>query len=259
MHVAALFQVRVAECGTFTLVRCVIRGKIWDPTTLNATIAEAQRKVAEWTTFSELDQLRFEYAIRSLPCPLASRFSQGKRSKYFTNANLNKGTYSWALLPDEMLDILDRIYIEMSALGYQVQLNSCYRNPVHNEGEGGDPGSQHQFGRAVDFQTFDFDESGAVDATDWTLLRDIIKKQSPTGIESMADSGIGHVHAQWTNIPLWDDQDLSPSVRSEKKLVSRETAKAIPIEWNLSSVGEIVGAFLWREAIVMGLTATRLW
>jgi hypothetical protein len=81
----------------------------------------------------------------------------------------------------------------MDAESFQIQLNSVFRNPFRSVKL-----SRHQFGRAADWQVFDFDESGGVrDATDWQILADLISNYSPMYLEPIVDSGPGHVHAHW--------------------------------------------------------------
>jgi hypothetical protein len=194
------FRTEEANCATYYLEKLKIRGRSWDPSGTERKISRIRNQVAVWARIEELDRLRFEYAVRKIECPLPRSFSRGKRSRYVSNRQLNQGDYSWAIVPDEMLAKIDQVYDDMRGSGYPVRLNSFYRNPRHNEQVGGDPKSQHMYGRAVDFQTFDYDRSGAVEVDDWSTLRSFVIEQNPTSIEGVAQSGVGHVHGQWKNL-----------------------------------------------------------
>jgi hypothetical protein len=193
------FNILRQTCETFKLVTFAMGSSVWDPADLMRRLDNSTNEVSRLAALSELDYLRFEYATRGISCPLPGCFSQGKRSTYFSNAQLNNGTYTWAILPDYVLSMLDAIYVKMTNRGYPIQLNSFYRNPVHNEGLGGVPTSLHQYGQAADMQTFDFDGSNTMDKTDWQLLESVFVAQNPTPhIEPIELSGVGHVHAEWT-------------------------------------------------------------
>jgi peptidase M15-like protein len=192
------FNMLRQTCETFKLVRLAIGSSVWDPADLMRRLDDSTNEVERLAALSELDYLRFEYAMRGISCPLPGRFSQGKRSIYFSNAQLNNGAYTWAILPDYVLTMLDAVYVDMRNRGYPIQLNSFYRNPAHNDGIGGAPTSLHQYGQAVDMQTFDFDGSNTTDKTDWQLLESVFLAQNPKPhIEPIELSGVGHVHAEW--------------------------------------------------------------
>jgi hypothetical protein len=142
---------------------------------------------------TNLDRLRDEYVKAGRPVPRPEKFTQTKSSQRYTFAQLNTGDYSWALLTDNLLSKIDAIAAAIEAAGYQVQLNSVYRNPARANGL-----SQHQYGTAVDIQVFDFNQSGGPrDGVDWEILKGITDRFSPVYTEPISQSTAGHVHVDW--------------------------------------------------------------
>lgn len=196
-----LFTIQDAECNTYGLVKVGIRNGGWDPTAQLTRAAAARAIASSVSTLSDLDRLRFEYAESGLRCPLPGRFSRGKSSKYFSQGELNHGDSPWALLPDETLSVLDGLHEKVAAvLGRNLTIKDLYLNPRRIRATGGDPQSEHQYGRAVDLQVTDFNGDGTVDASDWNLLKALVDEAGPTRVDDIEVSGTGQVRAEWTQV-----------------------------------------------------------
>lgn len=191
------------ECSTYTLVPIAIKDRSWDPAALMTRASVARAAAAQFGAITDLDHLRFEYAESAIRCPLPRIFSSGAHSTYFSNSELNGGSYQWAILPAEMLAILDGLHDKVVAdLGYPLEIGSCYVNPRRVRERGLNPKSEHQYGKAVDLQTGDFNSDGLIDSKDWQLLRLVVESAGPTSVESIEDSGVDHVHAEWTQVAV---------------------------------------------------------
>lgn len=172
-------------------------GTSYQPKPIFDDLRRLVREELRESTVTELDRLRNEYVERKIPVPKRIEFTQTKSSKKFSFSKLNMGSYTWAVLTDNLLGNIDAIAGDMENENYPVQLNSVYRNPFHPDSSGR---SQHQYGTAVDIQVFDFDKSdsgGLRDDEDWKLLRAITDKYSPSYTEPLSQSGPGHVHVDW--------------------------------------------------------------
>jgi hypothetical protein len=188
------FVAQLSQCGRFEIYGIQIDGVVFDPRSWYERVSLVAAEERELAAIDELDRLRDEYVRKGLRTPPRSAFTQSKRSKRYTFAQLNvTNDYGWALLTDLLLEKLDEIGAAMEEKGFAEQLNSVYRNPARSSGA-----SQHQYGLAADWQVFDFDRDGvAGQPKDWSLLRDVVEEADPGYIEPVEESGPGHVHADW--------------------------------------------------------------
>jgi hypothetical protein len=128
--------------------------------------------------------------------PMCNEFTRSAGSQYFSFAELNTGDYSWALIREPLVIPaasgygLDRWRAEY---GSSRIINSAYRNPVRNQNAGGRANSRHQFGDAVDFRNQTRTQG------EWDLMVLAARRARADFIESLEESGIGHVHADWRN------------------------------------------------------------
>ncbi|MFM0091592.1 hypothetical protein PQR46_32330 [Paraburkholderia sediminicola] len=189
----AKFLAQEAVCSAFALESYDINHKAYDADAYYDALKKVASEEAQVSAVTELDRLRDEYVYKSIDVPSPVDFTRTASSKRFTFAQLNTGSYSWAILKPVLLAALDGIADEMNAAKYKIQLNSVYRNPARSSGK-----SQHQYGYAVDIQVFDFNGSGgSVDEKDWNLLKIITDRFHPSYTEPVAESGPGHVHVDW--------------------------------------------------------------
>ena len=198
------FERQLNLCQSFSMPVIEIDGNHYDP---DAFIGKALKCMAEEVTFSEiteLDRLRDEYFMKGIPVPKPDKFTKTKRSVRYSFNQLNTGSYGWAILEDAMLNALDGIAGDMATAGYEMQLNSIYRNPNRSSGL-----SQHRYGYAIDFQTFDFNRDGGADQHDWDLLRAITARHGPSYTEPVSQSGVGHVHVDWRGLTLGVSSSLT--------------------------------------------------
>jgi hypothetical protein len=188
------FLSQLVACHAFQLVSIGIRDRSFDASEHYEAIQGIEDVEKAPAAIDELDELRNEYVLKFLDVPRPTEFSQSKRSRHFTFEQLNvSNDYDWAVLTDVLLKNLDLLADSMAKAGHPIQLNSAYRNPLRSVKR-----SQHQYGLAMDMQVFDFDESGgAIDAADWQLLADLVSPLQPGYLEPLAESGPGHVHADW--------------------------------------------------------------
>jgi hypothetical protein len=89
--------------------------------------------------------------------PLCTYFSQSARGPDYTFQQYNTGDYDWALVRQEIVDVLPQNGVNswLHWLGRSTppKLNSGYRSPGHNaDVTGAVRGSRHLFGSAVDLQ-----------------------------------------------------------------------------------------------------------
>lgn len=142
----------------------------------------------------EIDQCRQEYTsddFNQATVPGRSAFTNSGGSTHFSFAEANWGDYSWAIF-----NIYNNLESVRSNYGYGMQVNSGYRNPVHNRcAVGGVVESRHIYGLAADIQVFDHAGDGSrVD--DWWELHDAAVAAGAS-VESITQGGVGHVHMQW--------------------------------------------------------------
>ena len=188
----AKFLAQEAACSAFKLESYDINHKAYDADAYYDALKKVAVEESHVSGITDLDRLRDEYVNKAIAVPPPSDFTSTASSKRFTFAQLNTGSYSWAILKPVLLAALDGIADEMDSKKYKIQLNSVYRNPARSSGQ-----SQHQYGYAADIQVFDFDRSGSVDEKDWKLLKAITDRFHPSYTEPVSESGPGHVHVDW--------------------------------------------------------------
>lgn len=138
----------------------------------------------------ELDQLRQEYVdMNKTRVPQRDEFTHD-------NGQFNTGDYGWVIVKQEALDGYNTI---VQAFAPNVaNMNSAYRNPVHNAKLPGSASeSRHIYGDALDLQTPSIGHSGPPTYEDWLKLKEATKTANPSFIEEYNQSGVGHVHVDW--------------------------------------------------------------
>jgi hypothetical protein len=171
---------------------------VYDPAHIFSPANDVHREELNYSTITELDRLRDEYAVRARPVPFPSEFTATAHTAHFSFRQLNTGDYNWAILRNVLLANLEVIYEKMTASNLPVQLNSVYRNPARADGL-----SRHQYGDAVDLQVFDNNHDGNL-GDDWKQLAALVQQTRPSYLEPMAQSGAGHVHLDWRNYMVDD-------------------------------------------------------
>ncbi|MDE2889431.1 MAG: D-Ala-D-Ala carboxypeptidase family metallohydrolase [Gemmatimonadota bacterium] len=102
----------------------------------------------------QIDTLRDMYRDEGLKVPDRNHFTNGYSSKYFSSweiGNRDNTDFTWYLANGAFWWSMDNI---REAVGGQIVLNSTYRNPFHNNDEGGEDDSLHQYGNAADARKF---------------------------------------------------------------------------------------------------------
>ncbi len=190
------FLNQAAVVNSFRLFAIKIERRQYSPDKVRARSTMAINAERRYAAITELDRLRQEYVENNrIRVPLPSEFTRSASTPTFSFNQLNTGSYTWALLRPALLTKLEEIASAMGGANYEVQLNSVYRNPNRSSGN-----SRHQFGDAVDLQVFDFNNSGGRRGdADWQLLANLINTLGPGYLEPLAQSGAGHVHADWRN------------------------------------------------------------
>jgi len=112
---------------------------------------------------------------------------------------VNTGDYGYMVWHTAFVDALNALSVSWQSEG-QWQINSQYRNPVHQQLHlGGATNSKHQYGCAADLQTYPVNPTNSVDSASawdfWHRLAELARSQSFVVEDSLA-SGIGHVHVQ---------------------------------------------------------------
>lgn len=142
------------------------------------------------TCGDERDQLIQEYTdygVTNLH-PTCSDFTQTAHSEHFTFAELNWGTYSWAIIRQRLLDGLEAMRTEY---GGPLTITSGYRNPAKDatftNPPNQYPNGQHRFGLAADISS---------NSLTWLPLSQAGKRAGAC-VEPLAMSGFAHVHVDW--------------------------------------------------------------
>jgi hypothetical protein len=173
-------------------------------------------------TQSDLGQLRQEYVDHRIHVPHVSEFAAVHKANP-GDPGWNTGDYDWAIISQWAIDT--DAAMNRTALALQIipenyiplQINSVYRNPCHESAVSLEDGqlslsSLHQYGRAIDYQVFDWDASGGVTQTDWRRLFQVaafvplipktpLKSCFAGGIEKWQCSGVGHLHVDNREFP----------------------------------------------------------
>ena len=116
--------------------------------------------------------------------PDCSDFTQSESSTHFSFSDLNSGTYSWAVIDNDLEDGVDDVYDDYGS----IDINSGYRSPIKNNQVGGATNSRHVYGDAVDIDS---------DSSTWDDIAASAYSAAGGCIEPKADSGTGHVHSDW--------------------------------------------------------------
>lgn len=121
----------------------------------------------------------------------------------FTFNEINDGDFNVAVFT-----VVNHLQNIRNALGHPMNVNSGYRNPVHNAGIGGAMESQHMYGKAADIAVIDFNGDGAVNGNmvndpnfgaagdDWAILANHAGNEGASFIEPWAMTG-NWVHMNW--------------------------------------------------------------
>ena len=88
----------------------------------------------------------------------------GKEDKLISFTTLN---LTYAIVTRALLDGLEAT---RTNYGYPMVPSSGYRNPEHNEREGGEWGSFHQYGVAADIYVRDLNGNGKIERSEWDEL-----------------------------------------------------------------------------------------
>jgi hypothetical protein len=145
------------------------------------------------------DALIQEYATYKVAFnPICSDFTQSASAVNYSFAQLNWGTYSWALVRQPLTTAYPAPGLGswVTYIGSVHTINSAYRNPAHNAAVGGAPASRHLFGDAVDLQnvTRTQSEHDQLAAAAMSAGADYI--EPVTG-----PCKLGCVHADWRSHP----------------------------------------------------------
>lgn len=166
-------------------------GKLSYKITASVSEGENKQQVSVLIQQDEADQLRQEYVdMKKKRVPAREELTQA-------GSIYNTGDYSWAIVNSRMAEgyqIIAENYVPHPA-----NINSAYRNPVHNHNirPRGAEESQHVYGTAVDIQTVAIGHAGAANEEDWKILRKVSEIANPTYTERLKESGPGHVHVDW--------------------------------------------------------------
>ncbi len=121
----------------------------------------------------------------------------------FSFAQLNSGTYSWAILLSSLSTGINSIHANYSGT---LTPNSGYRNPAKEyaidqaQGARFAKNSRHEYGDAIDF---------AASSSTFPTLRNIAVSKANGCAEPKRDSGTAHVHVDWRQLdglacpPFW--------------------------------------------------------
>ena len=176
-----------------------------------ATVTDANgatvHSAPDTLTQDELDTMREEYVeLLVTPVPALGAFSAQARC---SDACVNTGDYDQAIVDAGFSLELAALQTQWQARGGQWQLNSLYRNPVHQIiylaallGKHQSRTSRHMFGCAADLQTFPslagpHSVADSLDALkNWTGLKVLADSAHYFWVEPLSRSHVGHVHVQ---------------------------------------------------------------
>jgi len=168
---------------------------------IKASVRDASGQLHESNTVDavqdEIDTMREEYVEFNVfaGVPARSQFALQTR----IDPGVNTGDYGYMVWHTAFVDALNALSVSWQSEG-QWQINSQYRNPVHQQLHlGGATNSKHQYGCAADLQTYPVNPTNSVDSASawdfWHRLAELARSQSFVVEDSLA-SGIGHVHVQ---------------------------------------------------------------
>ncbi len=164
---------------------------------MTATIAASNTSAHVEAVQDEIDTMREEYVELGVfrGVPGRAQFSVQVR----IDPGVNTGDYGYRVWNAPFDDALNSLSDSWAGQG-QWQLNSQYRNPVHQWVHlQAAQASWHQYGCAADIQTFPVNPTDAADSASawdfWHRLADLARSQG-FGVEDSTQSGIGHVHVQ---------------------------------------------------------------
>jgi len=146
----------------------------------------------------EMDTMREEYVELNVFRGVPDRSQFSPQAPHFPG--INTGDYNFMVYNGGFVTALNDLAFDWSGSG-QWQLNSQYRNPVHQwlHVPNGDHTSWHQYGCAADIQTFPAGPISSADSASawdfWHRLADLARGKG-FGVEDSTGSGIGHVHVQ---------------------------------------------------------------
>ena len=125
-------------------------------------------------------------------------FTRARHTEHFAFSDLaGKGNYRWALLRDPLLAGKDRGYgldLWRENFGGARQINSAYRDPVHNKKQGGAKRSRHMFGDAADVRNVTRSRE------EWERMWTAAQKAEADYIEPLSGPcKLNCLHADWRN------------------------------------------------------------
>jgi hypothetical protein len=131
--------------------------------------------------------------------PQCSEFTQTSTDPLITFAQLNSGSYTWAIIRSYFLTQLDQVHTQITGDHLPFTINSAYRNPatefaVVTALPGGvyRAGSRHQYGDAIDLATT---------STTWATFQQIGHQYKACVEPLVAQKGsTGHSHLDWRTL-----------------------------------------------------------
>ena len=145
------------------------------------------------------DQLLTAYAQLAIPVALkCSDFTQTRRTEFFAFEKLvKKPEYGWVLLRDPLLatkDVGFGLDLMIQMYGAPREINSSYRDPIHNQKVGGAKRSRHLFGDAADVRNVTRSRE------EWDRMWTAAEKARADYIEPLSGPcKLNCLHADWRN------------------------------------------------------------